>query len=161
MTFRLSQRSLDRLRGVHPDLCAVVHAAIGITRHDFAVTCGLRTHAEQRRLVERGLSQTMNSRHLDGHAVDLVAWHDGQPVWDWPAYYLMADAMLDAADSLHVPLRWGGAWHADDATQHMAEGAEALSASYVALRRSEGRRPFLDGPHFELPRSTHPSAAAA
>ena len=58
-------------------------------------------------LVKEGKSQTMNSRHLTGHAVDLVPF----PVsWDWTYFYPIADAMKDAAQELGVDLEWGGDW---------------------------------------------------
>ena len=41
MSFRLSQRSMDRLEGVHPHMTAVVERAIQLTRVDFGVTQGV------------------------------------------------------------------------------------------------------------------------
>ena len=72
MPFKLSNISLERLKGVHPRLVSIVEAAIEITTVDFGVTCGLRTREEQARLYEQGKTMTMDSRHLTGHAVDLV-----------------------------------------------------------------------------------------
>ena len=107
MTYRLSQRSKQRLSGVHPDLVAVVKRAIEITEQDFAVTEGVRNIERQRQLVAKGKSTTMNSRHLTGHAVDLVPF----PVsWDWEYFYPIADAMKEAAKELKVDLEWGGDW---------------------------------------------------
>ena len=40
--FKLSQRSLDRLDGVHPDLVKVVKKAIEYTDVDFGVIYGVR-----------------------------------------------------------------------------------------------------------------------
>lgn len=157
MGFQFSKRSLARLEGVHPDLVRVCHSALEISRHDFMVTDGLRTLARQRDLVRRGLSQTLNSRHLTGHAVDLAGWHKGQAVWDWPVVLMIADAMIAAARAEAVPIRWGGAWHMQDARGWNGD-AEDLMSAYVAIRRAEGRRPFLDGPHFELPSSHYDEA---
>ena len=42
MAFKLSQRSLGKLEGVHPDLVATVKRAIEITKVDFGVTAGVR-----------------------------------------------------------------------------------------------------------------------
>ena len=47
MSFRLSLRSRQRLKGVHPDLIAVVEAAIARSDIDFMVTEGLRTAQRQ------------------------------------------------------------------------------------------------------------------
>lgn len=155
MAFRLSKRSEERLEGVHPDLVEVVRLAIQITPHDFGVSEGVRDLDRQRDLVRRGLSQTLDSRHLTGHAVDLVAMDGRSAVWDWPAYYVIADAMMTATRARDTALRWGGAWHVTDIRETELP-AEELSSDYVTLRRSEGRRPFLDGPHFELPRAVYP-----
>lgn len=105
--YKLSNKSLKKMEGVHPDLVAVVKRAIEITEQDFSVTEGLRSVERQKELVAAGKSTTMNSRHLTGHAVDLVPY----PVsWDWEFFYPIADAMKDAAQELGVDLEWGGDW---------------------------------------------------
>ena len=105
--FVLSKRSLSNLEGVHPDLVACVKRAICITKQDFTVIEGLRSLERQEKLVVSGASKTMNSRHLTGHAVDIIPY----PVsWDWPLYYPIADAMKSAAKELNVDLEWGGDW---------------------------------------------------
>lgn len=126
MTYRLSQRSLDRMKGVHPDLVAVIKRAIEITPIDFTVLEGVRTEERQRRLVASGASRTMNSRHLTGHAVDIAPLDDGQVSWAWPLYYPLADAVKQAADELGVSVEWGGDW-----------------------------KSFKDGPHWQLPWSIY------
>ena len=110
MTFRLSQRSLDRLVGVDDKLVAVVKRAIELTDIDFGVTEGLRTVARQEELVARGASKTMKSKHLDGLAVDLVAYLGPRVSWELNLYDNIADAMKRAASELAVPLKWGGSW---------------------------------------------------
>ena len=105
--YKLSLRSKQRLSGVHPDLVDVVKRAIEITGQDFSVTEGIRHIERQRQLVATGKSTTLNSRHLTGHAVDLVPY----PVsWDWEYFYPIADAMKQAAEELDVDLEWGGDW---------------------------------------------------
>ena len=105
--YKLGQRSLDNLKGVHPDLVKVVKRAIEITEQDFTVIEGTRTVARQRELVRQGASKTMNSRHLTGHAVDIAPW----PIsWDWQRFYPIADAMKQAAKELDVEIEWGGDW---------------------------------------------------
>lgn len=121
--FKLSKRSLDNLKGVHPALVDVVVRAIQITDVDFSVTEGVRTEQRQRELLAAGASTTMNSRHLTGHAVDLAAWVGRELRWDWPLYHKIAEAMKSAAAELGVSIKWGGDW-----------------------------KVFKDGPHFELSR---------
>ena len=127
MSFRLSRRSRDRMKGVHPALVAVIEAAILRSPIDFMVTEGLRSPARQAALVKAGASRTLKSRHLTGHAVDVAALIDGQVRWDWPLYPRIAEAIKAAADDLDTPVVWGGDW--------------------PGLR---------DGPHFELDRKVYP-----
>lgn len=107
MGYQLGNKSKRKLRGVHPDLIAVVERAIEISEQDFTVLEGLRSISRQRQLFSTGKSTTMNSRHLTGHAVDLAPW----PIsWDWDKFYPIADAMKQAADELDVDIVWGGDW---------------------------------------------------
>lgn len=123
--FKLSQRSIDRLNGVHPDLVSVVKHAIERSEVDFMVTEGLRTKERQKELVAAGASKTMNSRHITGHAVDLAAYVNGIR-WDWPLYEKIAKAMKQAAYELNIKIEWGGDW-----------------------------KSFKDGPHFQLSRDNN------
>ena len=149
MPFNLSQKSLDRLEGVNDDMVRVVKKAIELTKVDFGVICGLRTVEEQEELVAKGASQTMKSKHIDGLAVDLMAYLGGRASWELNLYDDIADAMKDAAKLEDVPVRWGAAWHINDiAACNMT--MEAAMNDYIDRRRAEGRRPFIDGPHFEL-----------
>lgn len=111
--FKLSNRSLANLKDVHPDLVRVVKKALDISEVDFVVIEGLRTKERQLELVTAGASQTMNSRHLTGHAVDLAAYVNGIR-WDWPLYPKIAYAMKQAAKDLKIPIEWGGDWKFKD-----------------------------------------------
>lgn len=122
MAFKFSTRSRDRMKGVHPDLVAVMELAISRSPIDFTVLEGLRTLERQKLLFARGSSKTMNSRHLTGHAVDIAPLDHGQVSWDWPLYHRIAPVVKQAAEDLGVPLEWGGDW-----------------------------AKFTDGPHWQLP----------
>jgi len=154
MAFKLSQRSLDKLDGVHPDLVDVVKRAIELTDVDFGVTYGVRTLAEQEQLVAQGRSQTMKSKHLvqgDGysHAVDLVAYFGSNVSWELNVYDNICDAMAKAAKEVGCSIKWGAAWSEGDIRSYPGTAEDAMNA-YVDLRRSQGKRPFIDAPHFEL-----------
>ena len=125
--FKLGLKSKFNLRGVHPALVKVVERAISLSTVDFTVIEGLRTQKRQNELVKAGASQTMNSRHLTGHAVDLGALVGGKVRWDWPLYDKIAVAMLKAAKELKISIVWGGGW-----------------------------KSLKDGPHFELDRKVYP-----
>ena len=149
MTFKLSTRSLDRLIGVDPRLVAVVKAAIHSTKVDFGVICGMRTLEEQQDLVAKGASQTMKSKHLQGYAVDLMAYCGARASWELNLYDDIADAMAEAARAVDVPVRWGAAWHISNVAQFQGTMEDAMN-EYIDTRRTQNRRPFIDGPHFEL-----------
>ncbi|KHT40183.1 M15 family metallopeptidase [Pectobacterium brasiliense] len=126
--FTFSSVSEKNLIGVHCDLVRVVRRALELTTIDFRVIEGLRTKERQRQLVNSGSSTTMNSRHLTGHAIDIVPLPDGKVSWDWKYFYPLAEAMKRAADELGVPLEWGGDW-----------------------------KTFKDGPHFQLSQRDYPA----
>jgi len=127
MSFVLGSRSRARLKGVHPDLVRVVELALTYSPHDFTITEGLRTVARQRELKAAGASQTMNSRHITGHAIDFAVLVGGKVRWDWPLYGQVAEAFKRAAKELNVPIIWGGDW-----------------------------KSLRDGPHVELDRRKYP-----
>jgi peptidoglycan L-alanyl-D-glutamate endopeptidase CwlK len=122
----LTDADRDKLAGVHPDLVRVVRAARA--RTPFRVTEGLRSSQRQAQLLAEGRSRTMNSRHITGHAVDVVPMVDGRVSWDWVHFHPMAAVFKEEAERLGIPIVWGGDW-----------------------------RSFPDGPHFELSRSVYPA----
>ena len=126
MVKSLNKKSIDRLSGVHTDLVAVVKLAIELSDIDFQVIEGVRSKARQEQLFKAGASQTLNSRHLTGHAVDLAALVNDSIRWDWPLYFKIADAMKKASSQLKIKIVWGGDW-----------------------------RTFKDGPHFELSKEVY------
>tara|TARA_R110000803_G_scaffold90353_1_gene157671 strand:- start:1674 stop:2123 length:450 start_codon:yes stop_codon:yes gene_type:complete len=148
MSFKLSERSLDRLNGVDQNLVDVVKRAINLTEIDFGVSEGLRTLERQKELVEKGASQTLKSKHISGMAVDLVAYIGPRVSWELKVYDDIADAIRQASKELEVTIRWGAAWHKNLTDSDMT--SEDLMNEYIDLRRSQSRRPFIDAPHFEL-----------
>ena len=122
----LNERSLKALVGVHPDLVAVAKRAAELMPNGFILTEGMRSKERQRELFAKGLSKTMNSRHLVGLAVDFAPLVDGQVTWKWPAFKPVADAFKAAARELDIAIEWGGDW-----------------------------RRFKDGPHIELSRAVY------
>lgn len=154
MAFRLGNRSKQKLEGVHPDMVAVVERAIELTKIDFGVTYGVRTVEEQEKLVASGRSQTMKSKHLIqdtgySHAVDVVAYDGSDVVWEINVYDDICDAFKEAAIEQGVAIKWGAAWSEGDIRTYEGTAEDAMN-NYIDLRRSQGRRPFIDGPHFEL-----------
>ena len=132
MTITLSQKSLTKLDGAHPDLARVIKRAAALSSIDFTVLEVLRTVARQKELVAKGASKTMKSRHLPGadgksRAVDIAPLDGGQVSWAWPVYHKLAPIIKQAAKDEGVPIEWGGDW-----------------------------RTFKDGPHWQLPWKQYP-----
>ena len=152
--FKLSSRSLGKLEGVNPLLVETVKRAIELSKVDFGVIFGVRSLETQKKLYESGRSQTMKSKHLiqpDGtaHAVDLMAYDGSDPSWEIVMYDVIADAMKAAAKETGAKIRWGAAWNIDSITDWDRPMEHAMN-NYIDVRRNQGRRPFIDGPHFEL-----------
>lgn len=129
-------RSLRNLQGIHPDLRKVMDRALQEAPFAFVVTEGLRTLERQKELVRIGASNTLNSRHLTGHAVDLVPFVDidkdgkveAEEMYSWPLYYKLAPAIKAAALKEGVAIEWGGDW-----------------------------KKFRDGPHWQLSAKKYPA----
>lgn len=151
--FQFSKRSDIELAGVHEHLARVVRRALELSAVDFAVHDGKRTLEEQQKLVEAGASKTLDSRHLTGHAVDLVPVVNGKLRWEWMPIYTVIGAVRLAATEFQVPLRWGGVW--DRRLADLPESLEDAVAAYVARRKKLKLAAFLDGPHIELPKEVY------
>jgi len=151
--FKFGKRSLTNLAGVHKDLVQVAEKGIALSDIDFSVIEGVRTVETQRIYVAKGASKTMNSRHLTGHAIDVVALIGNKVRYDFDLYYSVARAMQEAARFYKTPLRWGACWVRIDST---ARRLEDLVTEYVQNCQATGKRPLLDAAHFELPQSHYP-----
>jgi peptidoglycan L-alanyl-D-glutamate endopeptidase CwlK len=105
----------------------VIEEAIKESPLDFSISEGVRTVERQKALFDAGKSQTMNSRHITGKAVDIAVIRDGEVTWDFKYYQLVADHIKKIAKDMKIDIVWGGDWQS-----------------------------FKDGPHFELHRSVYP-----
>jgi peptidoglycan L-alanyl-D-glutamate endopeptidase CwlK len=145
--FVFSARSLARFEGVDPRIVRVTKLALDYSEVDFGITCGLRTLEEQKLLVAEGRSRTLKSKHLTGHAVDVVAYKGGKVSWAFGEYLLIAEAFRLASEELGTPITWGAAWLAPLANYNSPREAWE---TYKATRIKQDREPFIDGPHFQL-----------
>jgi peptidoglycan LD-endopeptidase CwlK len=125
----LNARSEKNLLGIHPDLVRVVRRTAEI--EPFIVTCGLRTLKEQKILVQKKKSRTLDSRHLTGHAIDFA---EADGYYDEPDMERIGAAFKQAAKDCGVPIEWGGDWD-----------------------RRPGKIGW-DSPHIQLPKSLYPAS---
>ena len=135
--YKLSERSLNSLKGVNPSLVKVVERAIELTEQDFLVLEGVRSkeqcyinygkgrtvaqcsakgvptkYAQPSLSKVTWLNNPLASKHVTGNAVDLVP----SPI-DWNTiskFTTISKAMKQAAKELGVDLEWGGDWTKKD-----------------------------------------------
>lgn len=119
--FVFSKNSTTKLTGVSPPLIAIAFRALYLSPHDFGITCGVRTIAEQLKLLDDGKTTTLKSYHMEGLAVDFAVWIDGKITWDFDYYRDVAESFKRAADEYGYKITWGGDW-----------------------------KTFIDGPHIQL-----------
>lgn len=125
---QFGKRSLESLKGVHPNLVKVMQEAIKNTPVDFTITDGGRTTAQQQALYAQGRTKPggrvtnadgvkNKSNHQaksDGyyHAVDLYPYIDGKIDFNDEHGKLkeIAAHIQYTARLLGVKIGWGGSW---------------------------------------------------
>ena len=98
----------------------MVRRAFAILQGGVIVVEGLRTKARQIQLYAQGrtapgkiVTWTLNSKHIDGLAIDLAPINrDGSIDWnDLAKFDRINKAMQQAASELKVKIRWGADWN--------------------------------------------------
>ena len=150
--FKFSITSIGRMEGVNPKLIRVVDTALMEAKVDFSVISGVRTLAEQKELVAKGFSWTLNSKHLTGHAIDLAPWIEGESKWTYTFYDDLFRSMRLGAIGHGMKIRWGGAWHLDDIREWQGTGCELVDdyKRFYHATNPQGEGPSIDAPHFEI-----------
>lgn len=121
-------RSLNTLKGIHPDLVKVMQEAIKDTPVDFTITDGVRTTAQQQALYAKGRTAPggkvtnadgvkNKSNHQVkadgyGYAIDLCPYVDGKVDYndDSDSLKVIAAHIKATAKCLGVNIGWGGDW---------------------------------------------------
>lgn len=144
--YKFSDKSLEKLKGVHPLLVDCVHLAMNLQILDFSVQEGIRSIDRQKELVATGRSKTMLSKHIIqadgyGHAVDLYPSPIDMAAINAPQknvskygkeifrFGLLSGAMLSSAKKMGIIVVNGADWDGDGQTLDHT---------------------FFDAPHFQL-----------
>lgn len=120
MEFKLSNRSINRLKGVHPRLIDLIVTSLKKSPIDFGIPQlgGVRTAEEQNDLFDKKLSNCdgydNESYHQSGKAVDVYAWHNRKASWEPHHLNIIAGVILSTAKDMGLTIRWGGTFGSDD-----------------------------------------------
>lgn len=125
-----NSRSKAALAAVNPTLAELMYKVEAQHPDAFEIGEGMRDVETQRQNVAKGASQTMNSKHLTGNAVDIVMGADtGTPNWDFEAYRPIADTAKATAATLGIPnFVWGGDWRTLKDGVHFQVGGPSSAA---------------------------------
>ena len=128
--YKLGQRSLDNLKGVHPNLVKVIAEGIKTSPVDFTITEGLRTTKEQQQLYAQGrttrgivvtyrdgVKRKSNHQAKEdgyGHAIDLYPFFEGSVQVHHKdtikKLKIIATHLKSIAKNLGINITWGGDW---------------------------------------------------
>jgi peptidoglycan L-alanyl-D-glutamate endopeptidase CwlK len=112
--YKFSNRSLERMNGIDPQLQQLMINAIAKSPIDFGIPedGGLRTAKRQNELYRARKSQldgiTKKSNHQSGRAVDVYAYLNGSASWDDVHLAIIAGVVLSEAKRMGLNVRWGG-----------------------------------------------------
>lgn len=109
--YKLSGRSIEKLRGTEPQLVVLLATAIRTSPHDYGIVEGVRSVARQQELYKQTPKVTekdgiiRRSKHQDGEAVDIAIWRDGFVWVNEKAYKEVRNHIEGVADELGIKLR--------------------------------------------------------
>lgn len=103
------------LDGVDPRLRGVIEAAMVEAGEGWRITEGIRSKERQAQLYAQGrtapgniVTNTMNSQHLNGNAIDVALIENGKANWDFGRYGQFNNIVQRIAQERGVPVTWGG-----------------------------------------------------
>lgn len=140
LTYKLSEKSLERLKDIKPRLLEIVKAGITNSPYDFGIPKygGFRTAEDQLILYKKGKSQKdgtkKKSYHQTGNAFDIFLFIDGKASWDKDKLEEVAKHLKKVAkEQFDEELFWGGDWDNDG----------------IRVDHDPDEK-FFDGAHFEI-----------
>lgn len=114
--YRLSNKSIEKMRGCEPEIVVLMATAIIDSPVDFSIVSGFRTVREQEKLYAQGRTEPGEivtqkdgrvnlSDHQLGEAVDICVWR-GRLVWvDAEGYKQIREHIEKVAERIGIKLR--------------------------------------------------------
>lgn len=114
LKYRFGKTSISRMKGVDARLIILVTTYMCMSKKDIGVTYGARTPEEQKDMLKNGKTQVSKSKHLlskeelvtqggfkmdimESNAIDIVAYKDGEQVWERAFYKDIIEDMKELA----------------------------------------------------------------
>jgi peptidoglycan L-alanyl-D-glutamate endopeptidase CwlK len=111
MIFKFSKSSISRLETVDPKLQTLAREVLKLSPIDFAITEGLRTPQRQAQLYRDRKTKTLNSKHLEGKAIDICPIIDNKLNYDSrDDIMFLAGLFYGVASQLNIEIRVGALW---------------------------------------------------
>jgi peptidoglycan L-alanyl-D-glutamate endopeptidase CwlK len=128
-------RSKATLGEVNPTLAELMTEVERRHPDAFEIGEGMRDIETQKKYVAEGKSQTMNSKHLHGNAVDIaLIGPDGKPNWNFEDYRPIADTAKAVAAEMGIPdFVWGGDWKTLKDGVHFQLGGPAATSDAAGV----------------------------
>lgn len=101
-----------KLNGTDPRIAEILGEAAKNLGIKIGVSEGIRSQERQKEMVSKGKSQTLNSKHLHGGAVDFhIIDANGKTNWNFESYRPLANEAKKIAKSKgYTGFEWGGDW---------------------------------------------------
>jgi len=132
MCHQFSSKSVERMKGVHPDLITIFTEAIKNSPIDFGIpeSGGVRTQGEQNILFQKGVSKCDGFNDISNHqipagdsyglALDFYAYINGRASWNKVHLAMVASCIITTAKRLNkegkidIELTWGAEFGSDN-----------------------------------------------
>ncbi len=122
--YRFSNRSLEKLKGLHPKLKEFAYKLLEKSPHDFCIIQGVRTVEEQQKLYAEGrtiqgkiVTNCDGIKHKSNHQVkpdglgyafDIAVIINNKSNWDKKTFKEVADSARELMKQYNI--EWGGDW---------------------------------------------------
>lgn len=160
MSYALSNRSLNNLKGVHGDLAKIVHRAIAITEQDFVVIEGVRSREQC--MINYGKGRTVAQLSAKNIPAKYARPNDSKVTWlKNPFASKHCDGL--AVDICPYPVDWSDLKKFDKIAKAMFEAEKQLKTEDQISQNTNLRwgadwdndgnkreRGESDSPHFEI-----------